>query len=206
MINIIKKRRNKVNMKKILIQTVTMITFSLLITGCGLRSEFKDARLDVPTIKVRSTSIVEGNLLTATAADKKSNNPLGENKSPAVSWESVEDANYYAVIMFDESANWLHFFETEITDTEIEEGEYSDLEVYIGPYPSQSSGVHTYRIEVFAIKEQPNYTISEVDSRESYNFIVNHLNQVGGNYDNILARGYVLGTYKCGDKTEEDTK
>ncbi len=193
-------------MKKILIQTVTMITCLLLITGCGLRSEFTDASLDVPAIEVTSTSIVEGKLLTTTAADKKSNNPLGENKSPAVSWESVEDANYYAVIMFDESANWLHFFETDITTTKIEEGKYSDSKTYIGPYPPQSAGEHTYRIEVFAIKNQPNYPIGELDSRESYSGIVNHLNQVGGNSDNILARGYILGTYKNGDNTKEDTK
>lgn len=194
------------NMKKVLMITVIMSTCLLVFTGCGLSSEFTDARLDVPTITVTSTSIEGGKLSTNTAADKKSNNPIGKNYSPAVNWESVEGANYYAVIMFDMSANWLHLFVTDITDTEIEEGEYSDLEAYIGPYPSQSSGVHTYRIEVFAIKEQPNYTIGEVDSSESYSFIVNHLNQVGGNYDNILARGYVLGTYENENNTEEATK
>ncbi len=193
-------------MKKSLILTITMLIGLLLIAGCGLNGEFTDASLDVPTIKVNSTSIVEGKLLTTTGADKKSNNPLGENHSPAVSWESVEGANYYAVIMFDESANWQHFFVTDITTTKIEEGKYTDTETYIGPYPPKSSGVHAYRIEVFAIKKQPTSPIGEIDSTQSYRGIVNHLNQVGGNSDNIIARGYITGTYQNGANKEEETK
>ena len=171
-----------------------------------MSGEFTDVKLNVPNIKVTSTSIVEGKLLTITSANKKSNIQPGENKSPEVSWEMVEDANYYAVIMFDESANWLHFFETDITTTKIEEGKYTDVKTYIGPYPPKSSGVHTYRIEVFAIKEQPTDPIGKIDSKESYNSIVNHLNQVGGNSDNILARGYITGTYENGTSKKEDTK
>jgi phosphatidylethanolamine-binding protein (PEBP) family uncharacterized protein len=193
-------------MKKLLVLTTIILTNLLLTTGCGLSGEFSDTTLNVPEITVTSKSIVEGELLTTTAANKKSNNPSGENKSPQVSWELVEDANYYAVIMFDESANWLHFFETDITTTKIEEGRYTDEKTYIGPYPPKSSGVHTYRIEVFAIKNQPTDPIGKVDSKESYKSIVNHLNQVGGNSDNILARGYITGTYENGTSKQEDTK
>jgi hypothetical protein len=193
-------------MKKLLILISTILIALLLITGCGLSGEFTDINLDVPTITVNSTSIVEGKLLTASAAGKKSNDPIGKNKSPAVNWESVKDANYYAVIMFDESTNWLHFFVTDITTTEIEEGKYTNTKNYIGAYPPKSSGVHTYRIEVFAIKKEPNAPIGQIDSRESYSGIVNHLNQVGDNSDNILARGYIKGTYQNGDNTEEATE
>lgn len=192
-------------MKKVLVLITIMLTSLLLIIGCELSGEFTDADLNVPNIKVTSTSIVEGKLLTITSANKKSNNPRGENKSPAASWESVEDANYYAVIMFDESANWLHFFKTNITTTKIEEGEFSDLRNYIGPYPPKTSGAHVYRIEVFAIKKQPTDSIGTIDSKESYSNIVNHLNQVGGNSDNILARGYITGTYE-NETGKEDTK
>jgi len=192
--------------KKLLVLPIIILTSLFLITGCELSGEFTDAKLNVPNIKVTSTSIVEGKLLTITSANKKSNIRRGENKSPEASWESIEDANYYAVIMFDESANWLHFFETDITTTKIDEGKYMDAKKYIGPYPPKSSGEHTYRIEVFAIKKQPKDPIGEIDSRESYSSIVNHLNQVGGNSDNIIARGYIKGTYENGIKTEEDTK
>ncbi len=194
------------DIKKLLILTATTLTGLFLITGCGLSGEFKDASLDVPKITVTSTSIVEGKLLSSTAADKKSNNPLGKNQSPDVSWESVGDANYYAVIMFDESANWLHFFVTDITATEIKQGKYTDTKTYIGPYPPKSTGEHTYRIEVFAIKEQPNDIIGKLDGKNSYSGIVNHLNQVGGNSDNILARGHITGTYQNGVNTDGSAK
>lgn len=190
-------------MKKLPILTITMLIAILLSTGCGIGETFTDVSLDIPTITVASTSIVESKLLASIAAKKDSNELDGENQSPAVSWELVEDANYYAVIMFDESANWLHFFVTDITTTEIEEGMYTNVKTYIGPYPPKSSGAHTYRIEVFAIKKKPNYPIGEIDSRESYSSIVNHLNQVGGNSDNILARGYITGTYQNGANLED---
>ena len=183
-----------------------MISSVLLLTGCGVNGPFTDTNLKVPTLTITSSSIVKGKLLTVTAADKKPNAPLGENQSPALSWESVEGANYYAVIMFDETANWLHFLVTDITDTQIEQGKYSGAKVYIGPYPPKSTGVHTYRVEVFAIKEKPNNAIGEVDSKGSYSGIVNNLNQVGGHSDNILARGYITGTYQNGANIVDDTK
>lgn len=193
-------------MKKILLLTITALSLVLIFTGCGIGRTFTDASLNVPIITVTSSSIVDGKLLTATAAAKNSNDPLGENQSPALSWESIDDANYYAVIMFDESANWLHFFVTDIKTTEIEQSKYTDTKTYIGPYPPKSSGVHTYRIEVFAIKQQPNYPIGKLDTSDSYSYIVNHLNQVGGHSDNILARGYITGTYQNGANTVEETK
>lgn len=81
-----------------------------------------------------STSVTDdGKLLTATAAAER-NNPPGENQSPAVSWETVEGANYYAVMLFDTDANWLHFFVTNITATELTQGQYTATNTYIGPY------------------------------------------------------------------------
>ena len=190
-------------MKKILLLGTIIIIALVIYFFYGYNREFTDLNLDVPTIKVHSESIVDGKLLGVTAADKKINKPYGQNKSPALQWEPVSGAGYYAVIIFDETANWLHFFETNITGTMIEEGQYVDKKSYVGPYPPKSSGEHTYRIEVFAIKNQPNGSIGKIDSRESYSGIVKHLNQVGGNSDNILARGYVKGTYN-NDQENED--
>ena len=161
---------------KIVVITV-MLLFVLI--GCS-DDKFTDVKLEVPSIKVTSTSVTnEGKLLTSSASAQR-NNPLGENKSPAVKWDAVEGANYYAVMMFDVNANWLHLFVTDITDTEVSQGTYTDSDIYIGPYPPKSSGIHTYRIAVFAIKEQPKDTIGKLDGKNSYEGIVNHLNQVGG--------------------------
>lgn len=63
--------------------------------------------------------------------------------------------------------------------------------IEILPYPPKSAGTHTYRLSVFAIKELPKDTIGKIDGKNSYAKLVNHLNQVGGNVDNILACGYV---------------
>jgi len=192
-------------MKKLFSLGAMLLSSILLFTGCG-GSTFSDAVLDVPTIAVTSTSIVKEKLLTAVAADSGRNKPRGENQSPALSWETVEGANYYAVCMLDESANWLHFLVTDITATELEQGTYTEAKTYVGPYPPKGSGAHTYRIEVFAIKKQPNYPLDQIDKKISYSGLVNHLNQVGDHSDNILARGYVTGTYENGDNNMEDTK
>lgn len=116
----------------------------------------------------------------------------------------MEGANYYAVMMFDVDANWLHFMVTDVTGTELEQGAYTATDTYVGPYPPKSAGTHTYRIAVFAIQKQPNDTIAKPDSRQSYAELVNHLNQVGGSSDNIIAYGYVEGTYTYGDETIVD--
>lgn len=191
-------------MKKLLTIGIVATMLLSVLTGCS-GGKFTEATLNVPSITVTSTSVTdEGKLLTATAAAER-NDPQGENQSPAVSWEAVEGANYYAVMLFDVDANWLHLFVTDITDTELSQGAYTDTGIYVGPYPPKSAGTHTYRIAVFAIKEQPNDTIGKLNSKESYAGLVNHLNQVGNNSDNILAYGYVEGTYTHGDQTDEVT-
>ena len=186
-------------MRKSMMLCIVLVVLLSVLAGCG--GKFSDVTLDVPSIDVTSTSVTDdGKFLTVTAATKR-NNPQGENQSPAVSWNPVEGANYYAVMMFDKDANWLHFFVTDITSTELMQGEYSDTNTYIGPYPPKSVGTHTYRIAVFAIKEQPHSTIGKLDRWQSYAGLVNHLNQVGNESSNILAHGYVEGTYTYGDKT-----
>jgi phosphatidylethanolamine-binding protein (PEBP) family uncharacterized protein len=186
-------------MKKILLLASLIIIVMVIYFLFAYNGDFEDLNLDVPVIEVHSKSIEDGKLLGVTAADKKINKPHGQNTSPAVSWQPVNGAMYYAVVIFDETANWLHFFQTDITGTMIEEGQYFDKKSYIGPYPPKSSGDHTYRIEVFAIKSQPKDSIGKIDSRTSYRGLIKHLNQVGGNSDNILARGYIKGTYGNGD-------
>lgn len=191
-------------MKKLLTIGIVAAMLLFVLAGCS-GGKFTEAMLDVPSITVTSTSVTdEGKLFTATAAAER-NDPPGENQSPAASWEAVEGANYYAVMLFDVDANWLHFFVADITDTALSQGAYTDTGIYVGPYPPKSAGTHTYRIAVFAIKEQPNDTIGKLNSKQSYAGLVSHLNQVGGNSDNILAYGYVEGTYTHGDQTAEVT-
>jgi len=189
--------------KKLKRVIVVLLAFCVLMlnTSCSSR-KFEDLSLDVPEITVSSNSIDEaGRLLTETAADKSPNNPLGGNQSPGMTWEAVEGAAYYAVCMFDEDANWLHWLVLDIEKTELEQGEYTSHSDYVGPYPPQSAGQHHYRIEVFALKQATDNLFLKLDTTQSYSDIVKYLNRSGNGENNILARGYIVGTYANGDVT-----
>ena len=132
-----------------------ILPFALAVSGCTeSHREFEDSTLDVPQIAVSSDSIDEaGNLLAETAADKSPNNPLGSNESPQLTWDAVDGAAYYAVCMFDEDANWLHWLVLDLEETGLEQGAFTSPGEYVGPYPPANSGQHHYRIEVFALKQ-----------------------------------------------------
>jgi len=166
------------------------------IVGCT-NPKFEDTELDVPQITVSSDSIDEtGKLLIDTVADKKPNNPLGSNQSPQLTWDAVDGAAYYAVCMFDEDANWLHWLVLDLDKTELEQGEYTSHSDYIGPYPPNNSGQHNYRIEVFALKQATDNVILKLDAKQSYSDIVRYLNRSGNDESNIIARGHIIGSYE----------
>ena len=161
------------------------------LTACG-GDEFANLTLDVPSIEVKSASIdATGRLDTATAANNKPNDPLGNNYSPQVSWSAVDGATCYAIVMFDESANWLHWIQTGITETLLEQGAYTQESDYVGPYPPTGSGEHQYRIEVFALEQTPVMSVRKLNQSNVYADLVSALDEAGG----IIARGYVVGTY-----------
>jgi len=187
-------------MKRV-ISILSVFSVLLLITACS-GGEFEDLSLDVPEITLSSDSIDEtGRLLTEVAADKNYNNPLGGNQSPGLTWDAVEGAAYYAVCMFDEDANWLHWLVLDIEKTELKQGEYTSHSDYVGPYPPQNAGQHHYRIEVFALKQATDNLVLKLDAKHSYSDIVKYLNRSGNGESNILARGHIIGTYKNGDVT-----
>jgi phosphatidylethanolamine-binding protein (PEBP) family uncharacterized protein len=169
------------------------VMFQMLNKSCV----FTDLLLDVPQIAVVSASINEaGELPRETAANKKPNDPLGNNQSPHLSWEPVEGAAYYAVCMFDEDANWLHWLVLDVLKTELAQGEYTSRKYYVGPYPPKNKGSHRYRIEVFALKRSTDNLVLKVDARQVYSDIVKYLNRSGNGESNIMARGYIVGTYE----------
>jgi phosphatidylethanolamine-binding protein (PEBP) family uncharacterized protein len=180
----------------IIIIILLMIFIVSDISGCT-HTKFEDTALDVPQIAVSSDSIDEtGNLLTETAADKKPNNPLGSNQSPQLTWEAIDGAACYVVCMFDEDANWLHWIVLDLEITELEQGVYTLHSDYIGPYPPRNSGLHNYRIEVFALKQETDNVILKLDTKQSYSDIVSYLNRSGNSENNIIARGYTMGNYE----------
>lgn len=117
-----------------------------------------------------------------------------------MSWSEVEGAGCYMVVMFDEDANWLHWFVGELTQTELEQGAYNNA--YVGPYPPNMVGRHNYCIEVFALRQAPDAVVAKMDARNAYPDIVGSFDTAGGSTGNILARGYVVGTYAHGDNNQ----
>lgn len=177
------------------------VLLNCTIMGCHIDMHER-AAINVPKISVTSESITsDGKLITKTAAEKNANNPKGENKSPHLKWDEVENAACYAVVIFDTSANWLHMFISEINATEIKEGELSDYG-YVGTYPPKNSGVHKYSLEVFALREKPDNLIFLIDKKQKYSDIAFALDRKNSQNGNVIAHGSVVGTYTYGDDTK----
>lgn len=164
--------------------------------------DMEDLELGVPSIEVQSTSInQEGRLLLTCGSDKSKNDPVGNNQSPQVSWNQVMGAKSYVVVMIDEDTSWIHWYVDNLTKTELAQGAYN--KEYEGPYPPALLGDrHNYRIEVFALRQQPDVVTVKLDKRNSYPEIITELDTAKGERRNILARGYIIGSYQHGDKTE----
>ena len=145
---------------------------------------------DLPQIEVTSEDIHDGIwdvIIT--------NTNYGENRSPELSWEEVDGASFYEVIMIDGA--WLHmdvFTEsTSLAAGEIERG--SRGSEYVGPSPP--SGTHTYSVFVFALRDEPEHVSLRFDSgNNNINAIYSDLDtDVNGEAGNVLAYGRLYGNY-----------
>lgn len=118
----------------------------------------------------------------------------GENRSPQLSWESVDGAGCYVIYMADTTAgNWLHWKSVTESETELPSGWAPEKE-YIGPYPP--SGTHDYEIFVLALKEQPERIKGAFDSANPKFF--EFLDSLDGG-GNIISYGHLTGTYTKGE-------
>jgi phosphatidylethanolamine-binding protein (PEBP) family uncharacterized protein len=144
-----------------------------------------------PTFDITSSNLNDGKwdeIITNT--DK------GENKSPQLTWDAVDGAAKYVVIMVDpDGNNWLHW-EVVTDKTYLEMGEYSGKsDGYVGPYPP--TGTHQYIVYVFALAGEPYGLNEKIDSSgadiEKIAVELNGSQETGE--DNILAIGKLSGTY-----------
>ncbi len=85
---------------------------------------------------------------------------------------------------------WIHM-KTLTTETSLDKGAVED---YIGPYPP--SGVHTYNIYIFALREEKKLPAILNAPSDGINEITSILN-TGSNSDigNVIAWGGVAGKY-----------
>ncbi len=126
----------------------------------------------------------------------------GENMSPQLSWDTFDGASYYAIYMFDPTAqNWLHWMVKDLTKTNLKLGEKLKNSDYVGPYPP--SGTHTYVISVYALKDKPDSYGGTTDAaNRKVDRIISGLDISGGKPGNIIAKGEISGTYTYGEKVK----
>jgi len=189
-------------MKRKFITALSILLCLSFFVGCGSQASImkkSDNYIDtitfedVPTFKVTSKCVKNGKWM-----DKISNTSRGENISPDLTWDSVEGATQYQVIMID--GNWLHM-DVATTATSIEEGEIKKNggkgSRFVGPYPPLGT-THTYSIFVFALKDEPGKFYMGFDGGgNSINDIYKGLNtDVNGNTGNVISYGRLDGNYK----------
>ncbi len=118
------------------------------------------------------------------------------NLSPALSWDAVEGAGEYAIIMLDQDAdNWLHWIRT-TSRAGVSAGQSAgEKDGYVGPYPP--SGTHHYTVYVFALKGECRNLDAKLDQGGlDFDKLVSQINDgLTTDYDNILAIGSITGEY-----------
>lgn len=125
--------------------------------------------------------------------------PKGENLSPELSWDMVEDASCYAIYMYDADAlNFLHWRLADVTDTSIKEGAITSETMYVGPFPPE--GTHHYEIVVYALKHAPKFYAGELKKQADITAIEDNLNIVDGEEGNVVGVGLVQCTVTRGEK------
>ena len=144
----------------------------------------------IPSFNVTSSNNNEG-----IWDDKITNTKYGNDLSPELTWDAVDGADRYVVIMIDGA--WLHM-DVFTTETHLDEGAVGRGqrgEQYVGPYPP--SGTHTYSVFVFALKDEPGKVKMSFDAGgNSIDQIYGSLDKdKDGNESNVLAFARLDGNY-----------
>ena len=126
-------------------------------TALGLEVDDSKVYVDtLTTFNVTTTSIADGEWKTEIGLKEK-------NLSPELTWDAVEGATKYAIIMIDDTtaSNWLHWY-TIVDSTHLDEGAFTDTsEGYAGPYPPET---HEYDVYIVALAEDPGDVYFQVDA------------------------------------------
>lgn len=124
-------------------------------------------------------------------------NGSGQNLSPELSFDAVEGAEEYAVVMIDpDGNNWLHWIASGIKRTHLSQGENPGS--YKGPYPP--SGTHTYEVTVYALKAAPDALPGTFDAAgNNPEDLFAGMDTAGGSRGNVIVSETISGTYTAGN-------
>ena len=142
----------------------------------------------LPVFEIKTTSIKDDGEWKTECGLKEG------NLSPALSWQPVDGASKYAVVMIDiTTTRWLYWY-TIVDKTDLAEGEFTDPKVYTGPYPA---GTHTYEIHVIALKSEPKAGTFKVDARSGdIHSFFDYVNTASdGSVGNVVAYGTIKAPY-----------
>lgn len=117
------------------------------------------------------------------------------NANPQLSWEAVEGAQSYVILMTDVDAwDWVHWKQT-VNQTNVPQGYAESNEEYVGPYPPADS-THNYVVYVVALKEPVERVKGSLNaSNPKFESNVLSLDEINGESGNILGYGMISGTY-----------
>lgn len=149
---------------------------------------------EVPAVKnnTKTIEITSDNLKNGVWDTIITKTSYGQNLSPALKFDKVDNAGCYAVYMIDpDGHNWLHWKYISYSN---EIGLGFDKVSYVGPYPP--SGTHNYNVKVYALKTVPaelpgTLDMSGADEESIKKTLANYV---------ILAEGSISGTYTSGTK------
>ena len=118
------------------------------------------------------------------------------NKSPELTWSTVDGATKYAILMIDDTtaSNVFHWFDI-VETTHIDEGMFTDsTKDYFGPYPPET---HEYDVYVVALADEPQEKTFKLDtSGGDINARLTDLNtKKDGSVGNVIAYGHIEANY-----------
>ena len=159
-------------------------------TALGLEVDESKVYVDtLTTFEVTSTSTADGEWKTEIGLKEK-------NLSPELTWDAVDGATKYAIIMIDDTtaSNWLHWY-TIVDSTHLDEGAFTETsDGYAGPYPPET---HEYDVYVVALADDPGEVFFQVDATggDISERITSLNTKPDGSTGNVLAYGIVSYNY-----------
>ena len=161
----------------------------LMLTACAASEEQEDTDMSAQNITITSSDLKDG-----VWNEEITNTSYGSNASPQLSWNEVDGASCYAVVMVDpDGFNWLHWIETDVELTDLPQG-FSAEDKYVGPYPP--FGTHHYKVYVYALKEARSVPSAKFNrGGNDISIIAEELSKSDSGESNCLGWGMLDGTY-----------
>ncbi|MSS58054.1 phosphatidylethanolamine-binding protein [Erysipelotrichaceae bacterium Oil+RF-744-GAM-WT-6] len=187
-----------------------IVILAVFAAGCGSAAAETEAKQSAAVMQESSSTVPASsepavlslNLSSDDLSDGVWNsviasNGSGQNLSPELSFDAVEGAEEYAVVMIDpDGNNWLHWIASGIKSTHLSQGENPGS--YQGPYPP--SGTHTYEVTVYALKAAPDALPGTFDAAgNNPEDLFAGMDTAGGSRGNVIVSETISGTYTAGN-------